>query len=258
MPELDIVPIKAFKDNYIWLVIQSGDCLIIDPGDAKPVQAYLQQHQLTPRAILITHRHADHIGGVAELCQHYSLPVYGPASIPLAEISHPLQGGETLDFDLPKVSLQVLATPGHTAEHLVFYGHNLLFCGDTLFSAGCGRDRDGDIQDLYHSLQRLANLPDSTQIYCAHEYTQSNLAFALWLEPDNQNLQKRRVEVDKKCLLGLPSLPNSLGNEKLTNPFLRVHKDSIIQSVINKTFNNDKNFLSIFTRLRRLKDEFKA
>jgi len=251
---LDIKSIPAFNDNYIWLIKNSDHrCAVVDPGDAAPVLAYLQAHQLTLDAILITHHHHDHIGGVAELVRQFpGIDVVGPANEPVPTLTHPVSAGDQINlFD--EVFL-VLGLEGHTLGHIGYVGDGKLFCGDTLFSAGCGRVFEGTMEQMYQSLQKLARLPEETLVYCAHEYTASNVAFALAVEPDNNQLQKYRDEVNRLRAQNQPTLPTTIRRERWINPFLRADEPSVIKSVNNRTTQFDP--VSIFTALREWKNEF--
>lgn len=181
--------------------------------------AYLHAHSLTLTGIILTHHHSDHVGGVARLLQYKTVPVYGPADIPV--VSHPVHDEET--FTLPGIpaEIKVMAVPGHTLNHLAYYTENALFCGDTLFACGCGRIFEGTPEIMYHSLQRLASLPDGTEVYCAHEYTLANEAFAIHVDPDNPALATRMQHDQALRQQGQPTLPSSIALEKATNPFLR-------------------------------------
>lgn len=251
---LDIKSIPAFNDNYIWL-IQNSDrrCAVVDPGDAAPVLAYLQQHELTLEAILITHHHHDHIGGIPELVRQFpTIDVVGPANEPVPTLTHPVEAGDQIHlFD---EVFFVLGLEGHTLGHVGYVGDGKLFCGDTLFSAGCGRVFEGTMEQMHQSLSKLAALPEETEVYCAHEYTSSNLAFAMAVEPDNAQLQKYREEVNRLRAQNRPTLPTTIRREKWINPFLRVDEASVIKSVSNRTTQMDP--VSIFTALREWKNEF--
>ncbi|MCW8983366.1 MAG: hydroxyacylglutathione hydrolase, partial [Gammaproteobacteria bacterium] len=190
---MNVTPIAAFDDNYIW-IIHNGrhnssdpqDIIVVDPGDAEPVIRAIEANGWQLRAILLTHHHYDHTGGVEELLQLSDVPVYGPAHEKIKGVTHPLGEGDRIDFDDINIHLQVLDTPGHTRGHICYYGHDLLFCGDTLFAAGCGRIFEGTPSQMYASLEKIRALPKETQIYCAHEYTLQNLGFAHIAEPDNR------------------------------------------------------------------------
>lgn len=222
---MQAIAVPAFADNYIWLLPlpdDDGRALIVDPGDAAPVLQVLTERRLTPAAILVTHHHYDHVGGIRELRDRCAIPVYGPAGIP-AEVDCVLGDGDRLEA----WRLQVLATPGHTRDHLCYAGEGLLFCGDTLFAGGCGRLFEGTAEQMYHSLEKLRRLPDDTRVYCAHEYTLSNLRFAVQVEPDNEILARRLQEVEDLRRAGKPTVPSLLGLEKQTNPFLRCHLPAV-------------------------------
>lgn len=235
---LNILPIPALKDNYIWLVIHtaSSQCLIVDPGSAEPVRHALQTQSLLPIGILLTHHHADHTAGVKDLLENYSMPVFGPTQEARAQVTHPLRDKEMLTIDLsmrpgsPSFYFQVLSIPGHTHGHIAYYGHDSLFCGDTLFTGGCGQVFEGTMEEMYTSLQRLAALPAQTRVYCGHEYTVQNLSFALAVEPKNRQLQQRMKEAQQRRAYGLPTVPSTLALEKLTNPFLRCEESSVKQA----------------------------
>jgi len=217
--------LKAFDDNYIWLIgcNNAKAVAIVDPGDADPVIEYLEQQGLQPCAILITHHHGDHTGGVRELVARYTLPVYGPASERIPALSHPLREGDKVELEACGLTLQVIDTPGHTRGHICYYGHGALFSGDTLFTAGCGRLFEGSAEQMYQSLEKLRALPDDTLLYCAHEYTQASLEFAVIAEPQNAATLARAEEVRQQRLHGHPTVPATLALEKATNPFLRSH-----------------------------------
>lgn len=251
---LNIKSIPAFNDNYIWL-IQNSDrrCAVVDPGDAAPVLAYLNEHNLSLEAILITHHHNDHIGGVPELVRQFpQVDVVGPANEPVPTLTHAVEAGDQIElFD---EVFFVLGLEGHTSGHIGYVGDGKLFCGDVLFSAGCGRVFEGTMEQMHTSLSKLAALPEETEVYCAHEYTTSNVAFALAVEPDNSQLQQYRDEVNRLRAQNQPTLPTTIRREKWINPFLRTDQPSIIRSVANRTSQTDP--LAIFTALREWKNEF--
>ncbi len=229
--QLNITAINAFQDNYIWLVTaDSRACAVVDPGDAQPVLETLDKHNLDLRYILLTHHHPDHIGGVSRLLEKHAARVFGPddARIPLVHkvcVEGDLVGLPALDAEF-----RVIEVPAHTRSHIAFYGNNTLFCGDTLFSIGCGRFFEGTATDMQGSLDKLAALPPATKIYCAHEYTQSNCAFALQVEPQNSKLQARAQEVKDLRAGGKITLPTSLADELATNPFLRTREKSVLEA----------------------------
>ena len=226
----DVVLIPAFTDNYIWLLVGDGYAAVVDPGDAGPVAGYLESRGLALDAILVTHHHADHQGGVAELVRRWRPRVFGPASESITACTHPLRGGEAIEVLGQAVS--VLAVGGHTLGHLAYHVPGAVFCGDTLFGAGCGRLFEGTAAQMHASLSRLAGLPDETRIYCAHEYTEANLRFAAAVEPGNAALRERREKVEQLRRAGQPSVPSTLGEEKATNPFLRCREDAVIAAAL--------------------------
>ncbi len=251
---LTIKSIPAFNDNYIWLV-QNDDnrCAVIDPGDASPVIEDLKDHDLILEAILITHHHNDHIGGIHHLKSYApDIKILGPAAESIAQVTHPLTDGD--QFSLFNHDMRVLGLPGHTSGHIGYYGDGKLFCGDVLFSAGCGRVFEGTYEQMFQSLTRLTKLPDETLVYAAHEYTTSNITFALAVEPDNEKLIQYKEEVQQLRSNHIPTLPTTLGLEKAINPFLRVQQPGIIKSLTNRT--EDMSPLGVFSALRDWKNEF--
>ncbi len=221
--------VPAFEDNYIWLVGAPGSrrVAIVDPGDADPVLAALERDALEPGAILITHHHADHIGGVAELLSRFDVPVYGPADIRITTVSRPVGEGATVEL-ADGISLRVMETPGHTRTHVCYTAPGALFCGDTLFTGGCGRLFEGTPQQMHASLEKIATLPDSTLVYCAHEYTLANLAFAAVAEPGNTAISARRRAAEALRAAGHPTVPSTLREERQTNPFLRYNEPALV------------------------------
>ncbi|OIQ86568.1 hydroxyacylglutathione hydrolase [mine drainage metagenome] len=247
---LEVIPVPAFRDNYIWLLQAKGHAVVVDPGDDAPVVAQLQARDLVLDAILITHHHDDHTGGVKALLEAYPAAVYAPAGETYTFPHHAVHEGDSVDLTGIGVRLQVMETPGHTLDHVVYYGANSLFCGDTLFGCGCGRLFEGSCSQLYHSLQRLARLPAETRVYCAHEYTQHNIRFARTLDPGNAALAQREVETDRCRARGNASLPSSIGLERATNPFLRC-ETAAIQKATQKS---DPEFA--FCAIRTLRNSF--
>jgi len=240
--------IPILTDNYVWVLHDHRSCVLVDPGEAAPILAWLTEHRLTLVGILITHHHNDHCGGLDGLP---SVPTYGPAHPALAQCVQSVEDHDVLHFAPLDLNLTVIATPGHTLSHLCFYGADTLFCGDTLFSCGCGRLFEGTPAQMWASLERLRALPDATLVCPAHEYTLANLAFARTLEPEHADLQAWEDEARTLRRAGRPTLPVRLGDEKRRNPFLRSHEPALQKRV------EGSDPLSAFAALRRLKDVFK-
>jgi hydroxyacylglutathione hydrolase len=254
-----LTPIPAFDDNYLWLLDDGHDAWVVDPGDEAPVQAYLQARGLRLAGILLTHHHADHTGGVAALRQTTGARVYGPAYEALPEPVQRLAEGDAVQ--VLGLRFQVMEVPGHTSGHIAYFaasvnGAPLLFCGDTLFSAGCGRLFEGTPAQMLDSLQRLANLPDDTRICCAHEYTLSNLRFALAVEPGNTELQAYHAECQALRARGRPTLPAHLQRERAINPFLRSHLPSVATAV-RAQHPAAQDPVAVFAGLREWKNGFR-
>lgn len=252
-----VVAIPAFNDNYIWCIHNNKDAVVVDPGDATPVLNYLKKNELNLDGVLITHHHHDHTGGILKLASaNTSLVVYGPSGGHIKGITHPLINGDTATFPTMNIELSVIDVPGHTLDHIAYCGHNVLFCGDTLFSAGCGRLFEGTPEQMLHSLNKLAALPDHTIVYCTHEYTAANVVFALAVEPDNQALNNYSKWVSETRSNNIPTLPTTISEQKAINPFLRAHKPSVkvsAEAYTNQKLNSD---VAVFTEVRRWKDSF--
>jgi hydroxyacylglutathione hydrolase len=249
---LEITPIPAFHDNYIWLLHQHRFAVVIDPGDAKPVIEALKREELQLKAILITHHHSDHIGGVEELVAYAQCPVYAPSYEQYPFIHEAVSEGQVVSIAALDLRLTVMWLPGHTLGHIAYLTNGALFCGDTLFSAGCGRLFEGTPAQMLSSLNRLKQLPIQTKVYCTHEYTARNLDFAVSLEPNNQALQARKISVTALRNANLPSLPSSIAIELETNPFLRCQAAEIIRNV--GTENTDE--LTIFAAIRERRNHY--
>ena len=255
----DIAAIPALHDNYIWAIHDGRYAAVVDPGEAAPVLAFLDAHGLRLNAILCTHRHADHTGGIAELREVYNVPVYGRRHPGNPFITDDLREGGRLELDPPGIAFDILEIPGHLDDHLAYVAANvtpgILFCGDTLFGAGCGRNFEGTLAQLHHSLQRLAQLPGDTRVYCAHEYTAANLRFALACEPHNPDIQQRIEQVAQQRAASLPTLPSSIALEKATNPFLRCTQPELIRTLQRRGL-ADTSELGVFTALREWRNHF--
>ncbi|WP_110641433.1 hydroxyacylglutathione hydrolase [Salinicola sp. CPA57] len=254
---LTVKPIPAFQDNYIWLLQQDNQdrVVVVDPGDAKPVIAWLEQQDLTLDTILVTHHHQDHTGGLRELIERYSPEVYGPANDAISGIRHHV--GEGDECRVLGRRFEVHAVPGHTLDHIAFYAPGtpgLLFAGDTLFSGGCGRLFEGTPAQMRESLTKLDALPDDTLVFAAHEYTLANLAFAAAAEPDNAARDAYRAECQTARDLDRPTLPTTLGRERHINPFLRIDEPSLLTTLRQQ--GPADNSLEAFTTLRAWKDRF--
>lgn len=248
-----ILPIPAFKDNYIWLLVSGGRAAVVDPGDPLPVIDRLETLGLRLETILITHHHADHQGGITALLERWQAEVYGPGNESITGCNRPLLGGETISVLGQQVS--VLAVPGHTLGHLAYYVPGALFCGDTLFGAGCGRLFEGTPAQMSASLSKIAALPDDTKIYCAHEYTEANLRFALAVEPENTALLDRVQRVAALRTAGQPSIPSKLSEEKASNPFLRCAQMSVIQAA-EEHGAVDHSPVAVFAAIRQWRNGF--
>jgi hydroxyacylglutathione hydrolase len=251
----NVIRIPAFKDNYIWLLRKGASAAVVDPGDARPVLDLLDREGLSLASILVTHHHADHQGGVVELLAHYPAEVFGPAAESITGLSRPLSGGETVRIAACDVEFQVIAVPGHTLGHIAYYGAGCLFCGDTLFAGGCGRLFEGTAAQMADSLARLAALPDETAVYCAHEYTQANLRFALAVEPGNRRLQSRVNEVARARASGLATVPSTMAIERASNPFLRCGEPEVAASARRRA-PAAADDVAVFAALREWKNSF--
>lgn len=256
---LHVLTVPAFQDNYLWLIHDGANAAVVDPGDAAPIFAALDEHHLSLAAILLTHHHADHVGGVGALLRRFPVPVYGPAGEAIAEVAQPLREGDTVHLTHPDLSLQVIDVPGHTRGHIAYHAphEQWLFCGDTLFAGGCGRLFEGTPEQMAASLAKLAALPDATQVYCAHEYTLTNLKFALAVDPANPQLRERYEIEQAKRAAGMPTVPSTIGIEKATNPFLRHHEPVIAEQLFAQGHLSSREPIAVFAALRHWKNTYR-
>ncbi len=254
---VSIFPIQAFNDNYIWTMVDDAhkQAIIVDPGDATPVLEFLNQHQLTLNAILITHKHHDHTGGISALLSAFpNASVFSNPIEQITQTTHCISDNDVIHIN--DYAFHVIAIPGHTLGHVAYYCKPFLFCGDTLFTNGCGRIFEGTAEQMLDSLKKLMALPDDTQIYCGHEYTLSNIKFALYVEPRNVALQKRFEESQMLIAQNKPTVPAALQLEKETNPFLRCHESSVIEAVSNHVGKKLNSEVDVFYALRQWKNKY--
>jgi hydroxyacylglutathione hydrolase len=253
---LEVVPVKAFKDNYIWTLRGARHAAVVDPGESRPVLEFLERENLRLAAILATHHHADHVGGIAEILALHRVPVYGPKNEPIATLTRAVAEGDQVRIPELDLELDVLDIPGHTRAHIAYYGAGSLFCGDTLFACGCGRLFEGTAEQMYASLQKLRGLPDSTKVYCGHEYTLANIGFAKAVEPRNAALAERERRDRRSSDAGRPTLPSTLGEEKATNPFLRCSEPAVVESVNKYLGSRVSDPVRVFAAIREWKNRF--
>lgn len=271
-----ITAINAFNDNYIWAITENNckNVVLVDPGDAKACIRFIEVHGLYLTSILITHHHNDHTGGIKQLVDYakinsnFDVTVYGPNNPKISGITQTVKENDTVNLTELNYTLSVLELPGHTLDHIAYFNDETLFCGDTLFSGGCGRLFEGTPEQMHFSLAKLQRLNNTTRVYCAHEYTQANLAFALAVEPNNEVLQAYDKQVAIQRQKNLSTIPSTIALEKEINPFLRCHVTEVANSVTNSISNYitnpltqsnqplDKKDIAVFSALREWKNNF--
>jgi hydroxyacylglutathione hydrolase len=252
----EVVPVRALKDNYVWVMRAGKKAAVVDPGESQPVLEYLDAEGLQLVAILITHHHKDHVGGVPGLLERFRVPVYGPKGEPIETMTHPVSEGDRVEVPEIGASFEVLDIPGHTRAHIAYYGDGAVYSGDTLFSCGCGRVFEGNPEQMFASLQKLVSLPDETLVYCGHEYTMANIAFAKAVEPANPALEARERSDAELRAKNRPTLPSTLGREKATNPFLRCSEPAVIESANKYLGSRLGHPAQVFAAIRDWKNRF--
>ncbi len=250
----EVVPLQALQDNYVWTLRNATHAAVVDPGEARPVLEYLAREKLALAAILATHHHPDHVGGIPDLLEHARVPVYGPKAEPIPTLTHPVGGGDVVAIAELGAQFEVIDIPGHTRAHIAYYGLESLFCGDTLFACGCGRLFEGTPAQMLESLSRLAALPDATRVYCGHEYTLANIKFARAVEPGNAALAARETAMRALRDAGKPTLPSTMRDERATNPFLRWKEPAVIESANKYLGSRASDPVSVFAAIREWKN----
>ena len=253
---LSVEPIKAFEDNYIWLVTTNEGSIVVDPGESSKIIKLIDENKINLKGIFVTHHHYDHTDGLKDLSRKLNIDIYGPNNN-INEINKRVKNSDHIS--ILGIDFEIIEVPGHTLDHIAFYSFNdgepILFCGDTLFAGGCGRIFEGTYEQMFESLNKLSSLPKNTKIYCGHEYTLSNLKFAIEAESSNKDLIKEYEQIKRLRNIDCPSLPSTLDRELKVNPFLRYDNYSI-KNKIKKEFGISGNGLDIFTALRKWKDSF--
>jgi hydroxyacylglutathione hydrolase len=253
---MQIHAVPAFKDNYIWLLVEGRNAVAVDPGEAAPVQQFLGARGLTLSAVLATHHHADHVGGLEALARHWRCETFGPAREVSQRLDHRVAEGERIRVPGIGLELGTLDIPGHTAGHIALFGEDLVFCGDTLFACGCGRLFEGTPAQMVSSLSKLAALPPATRVYCGHEYTMANIAFAEAVEPGNRALKERKAREAAKRSRDEPTLPSTIADELATNPFLRWNAPEVVASAQRHAGRVLEDPVEVFAELRAWKNAF--
>jgi hydroxyacylglutathione hydrolase len=252
----NIHAVPAFRDNYIWALENGRDAVVVDPGEAAPVERFLEARGLRLAAVLATHHHADHVGGLPELAQRWKCPTFGPAREVEAELDRRLAEGDRIELPRLGIGMRILDIPAHTAGHIAFFGDDAVFCGDTLFACGCGRLFEGTPRQMADSLGKLARLPGTTRVYCGHEYTLSNIRFAEAVEPGNRALAERKGREEAKRARGEPTLPSTIAEEIATNPFLRCGEPEVVAAAERHAGRALRDPIEVFAELRAWKNSF--
>jgi hydroxyacylglutathione hydrolase len=253
---MQVHAVPAFQDNYLWVLTAGRHAAVVDPGDAAPVQRFLEANGLELSAILATHHHGDHVGGVRSLVERWKCPVFGPAHDGVAALDRKLGEGDRVEVPGVGVGFSVLDVPGHTAGHIAYVGEGVAFCGDTLFACGCGRLFEGTPAQMLDSLGKLAALAPATRVYCAHEYTLSNIRFARAVEPGNAALAAREARDRATRERGEPTVPSTIGDELATNPFLRCHEPEVVASAERHAGRRLASTVDVFAEIRSWKNDF--
>ena len=251
--------VPAFKDNYLWVIASGRHAAVVDPGDAEPIERFLADRDLALDAILATHHHSDHVGGLMALAAHWRCPVFGPAGEKIEGIGRRLAEGDRIRVPGIEIDLEVLDVPGHTAGHIAYVDAEekaFVFCGDTLFACGCGRLFEGTPEQMSRSLAKLARLPGPARVYCAHEYTLSNIRFAEAVEPGNAKLAERKARESARRERGEPTVPSTIGEELATNPFLRCAEPEVIASAERHAGHALRGEVEVFAEIRGWKNSF--